>query len=265
MTTGSEANGARDASGPKAKRAHTKSRNGCKNCKARKVKCDETRPLCKNCERHYTNITECEWADEPTRPPKPSAPPKDDLRASPNGHARAARTEMSWHDEAMKIMSELRVNDSSSSPEDSGVKHSQQQDTSYADQLVIEYDSMEQHFNSFPFVRSSSITKAWWPFARDDIVLFHVLLILSDRKLRKLDRIKDTEKVGRMMSLTHALLNERLRDPKLGIKDETIATVAHLAAIEVGLPACTDQDPRLTPRRSTKEAMSRLSNPALDA
>ncbi|KAF9888562.1 hypothetical protein FE257_008494 [Aspergillus nanangensis] len=33
----------------RAKRPHTKSRRGCFNCKARKVKCPETRPACKNC------------------------------------------------------------------------------------------------------------------------------------------------------------------------------------------------------------------------
>ncbi|KIW04320.1 uncharacterized protein PV09_04612 [Verruconis gallopava] len=38
--------------------AHTKSRKGCVRCKARKVKCDESRPICKNCSRH--NVA-CEW------------------------------------------------------------------------------------------------------------------------------------------------------------------------------------------------------------
>ncbi|KAI6782003.1 uncharacterized protein J7T54_003422 [Emericellopsis cladophorae] len=32
-----------------AKRPHKKSRAGCKNCKARKVKCDEARPICRSC------------------------------------------------------------------------------------------------------------------------------------------------------------------------------------------------------------------------
>ncbi|KAK1986034.1 hypothetical protein LZ30DRAFT_328271 [Colletotrichum cereale] len=32
-----------------SKRPHKKSRTGCKNCKTRKVKCDESRPVCRNC------------------------------------------------------------------------------------------------------------------------------------------------------------------------------------------------------------------------
>lgn len=31
---------------------HTKSKRGCRNCKLRKVKCDETHPGCKNCMRY---------------------------------------------------------------------------------------------------------------------------------------------------------------------------------------------------------------------
>ena len=32
--------------------SHTKSRTGCFRCKARKIKCDEQRPVCRNCGRH---------------------------------------------------------------------------------------------------------------------------------------------------------------------------------------------------------------------
>ncbi|PGH08681.1 hypothetical protein AJ79_05963 [Helicocarpus griseus UAMH5409] len=34
-----------------ARRSHTKSRNGCSQCKARRIKCDERPPLCSGCER----------------------------------------------------------------------------------------------------------------------------------------------------------------------------------------------------------------------
>jgi hypothetical protein len=40
--------------------AHTKSRTGCLRCKARKVKCDEHRPICYNCGRHSV---ECQYPD----------------------------------------------------------------------------------------------------------------------------------------------------------------------------------------------------------
>ncbi|KAL0941403.1 Upc2 protein [Colletotrichum truncatum] len=53
---GTPASGAGDV---KLRRAHRKSRNGCKECKRRHVKCDETRPTCVNCataERHCSYL-----------------------------------------------------------------------------------------------------------------------------------------------------------------------------------------------------------------
>ncbi|KAH6656899.1 hypothetical protein BKA67DRAFT_173829 [Truncatella angustata] len=40
-----------DAADAKLRRSHRKSRNGCRNCKRRKVKCDELKPECTNCVR----------------------------------------------------------------------------------------------------------------------------------------------------------------------------------------------------------------------
>ncbi|EFQ32922.1 hypothetical protein CGRA01v4_00621 [Colletotrichum graminicola] len=48
-TTNSTATNHTDDKPYHSKRPHKKSRTGCKNCKTRKVKCDETRPVCRNC------------------------------------------------------------------------------------------------------------------------------------------------------------------------------------------------------------------------
>jgi hypothetical protein len=66
---------------PAPKRAHKKSRRGCQQCKQRKVKvqyryltpktkksqadnaqCDERRPLCANCEKHFHNLERCNFS-----------------------------------------------------------------------------------------------------------------------------------------------------------------------------------------------------------
>ncbi|KAL7808266.1 hypothetical protein V8C26DRAFT_413669 [Trichoderma gracile] len=47
-----------------AKRPHKKSRSGCQSCKARKVKCDEARPVCRSCKLRKAD---CVYA----APPKP--------------------------------------------------------------------------------------------------------------------------------------------------------------------------------------------------
>lgn len=55
--------------------AHKKSRKGCKRCKVRRVKCDETHPECSNCTKHgvsceYSNHAPCQ--SEPVQPPPES-------------------------------------------------------------------------------------------------------------------------------------------------------------------------------------------------
>ncbi|KAL1963363.1 hypothetical protein VTN77DRAFT_8379 [Rasamsonia byssochlamydoides] len=52
------------------RRSHRKSRAGCRNCKIRRIKCDETQPRCKNC---ISFLVECNY--------DPKAP---DLHVSPN-------------------------------------------------------------------------------------------------------------------------------------------------------------------------------------
>ncbi|KAK7397659.1 hypothetical protein QQX98_012970 [Neonectria punicea] len=54
-----------------ARRPHRKSRNGCFNCKRRKVKCDEVKPVCSNCVRFGIP---CDFA--PLPPPSEDPAPK---------------------------------------------------------------------------------------------------------------------------------------------------------------------------------------------
>ncbi|KAL2784919.1 hypothetical protein BJX66DRAFT_74722 [Aspergillus keveii] len=64
------------------RRTHTKSRAGCLTCKKRRVKCDETRPTCRNCIRTGWS---CSWPDiQPqTRSQSPLQPSYSPSTASP--------------------------------------------------------------------------------------------------------------------------------------------------------------------------------------
>ncbi|KAF8855211.1 hypothetical protein BDZ45DRAFT_626676 [Acephala macrosclerotiorum] len=59
----------------------TKSRNGCRVCKIRRIKCDETKPFCTRC---TSTGRKCEGYDKPRERSKsklpPKSPPKDTLR-----------------------------------------------------------------------------------------------------------------------------------------------------------------------------------------
>ncbi|KAH8811411.1 hypothetical protein F5884DRAFT_273399 [Xylogone sp. PMI_703] len=73
---------------------HKKSRTGCQRCKARRVKCDETRPVCSSCQRHDV---ECVY-------PQPS-------ETAPRGRAKAGQP--AWPDSAERLQS----SDVNSSPD----------------------------------------------------------------------------------------------------------------------------------------------------
>ncbi|KAK4120789.1 hypothetical protein N657DRAFT_658157 [Parathielavia appendiculata] len=62
-----------------AKRPHRKSRTGCRNCKARKVKCDEGRPACRTC---TVRKEKCVYTVAAT--PKPASSPTTTASSSPS-------------------------------------------------------------------------------------------------------------------------------------------------------------------------------------
>ncbi|KAK3330747.1 hypothetical protein B0H66DRAFT_73693 [Apodospora peruviana] len=64
--------GAQEGLRRRAKIGHRKSRNGCKSCKSRRVKCDETRPVCANCTRLGLA---CLWPNTSGTPKAPNLSP----------------------------------------------------------------------------------------------------------------------------------------------------------------------------------------------
>ncbi|KAE9375646.1 hypothetical protein N431DRAFT_480913 [Stipitochalara longipes BDJ] len=50
------------------KRSYKKSTKGCKDCKTRKIKCDEKRPICGNCTRRYVGLSHCEYVSNEEGP-----------------------------------------------------------------------------------------------------------------------------------------------------------------------------------------------------
>ncbi|KAL4928783.1 Zn(II)2Cys6 transcription factor domain-containing protein [Aspergillus undulatus] len=57
----------------RSRRTHRKSRNGCENCKKRRVKCDEKKPICNNCLLHSI---ECDFQASSRSPSEGATPPQ---------------------------------------------------------------------------------------------------------------------------------------------------------------------------------------------
>ncbi|KAF1998356.1 hypothetical protein P154DRAFT_439388 [Amniculicola lignicola CBS 123094] len=68
--------------GGPSRRSHTKSRKGCKTCKKRHIRCDETFPQCRNCTKHQVR---CDYMDNPTAmvPESPKSPQQPNLLWTP--------------------------------------------------------------------------------------------------------------------------------------------------------------------------------------
>ncbi|KAL1957505.1 hypothetical protein VTO42DRAFT_5968 [Malbranchea cinnamomea] len=62
------------------RRSHTKSRKGCKTCKRRHIRCDETMPQCRNCTKHNCR---CDYMDLVAAHDPASTPRNPDLLMSP--------------------------------------------------------------------------------------------------------------------------------------------------------------------------------------
>ncbi|KAF2150751.1 hypothetical protein K461DRAFT_216858, partial [Myriangium duriaei CBS 260.36] len=65
--------------GGPSRRSHTKSRKGCKTCKRRHIRCDESFPQCRNCTKHHVR---CDYMDA-TTPDNDSLTTTSSERASP--------------------------------------------------------------------------------------------------------------------------------------------------------------------------------------
>ncbi|KAL4905481.1 hypothetical protein BDW74DRAFT_177849 [Aspergillus multicolor] len=64
------------------RRYHRKSRTGCSECRARRIKCDETHPICRNCQRASLD---CHYAAQcsPSIPSTPSTQPSPSTNIAP--------------------------------------------------------------------------------------------------------------------------------------------------------------------------------------
>ncbi|KAK1975010.1 hypothetical protein LZ30DRAFT_754406 [Colletotrichum cereale] len=74
------------------KRSHEKSRNGCQNCKRRKVKCDKVKPECGNCLRFSMH---CDFLPPPTNPTAPF-PAASSLVTPPPPPRKRGRPRKDW-------------------------------------------------------------------------------------------------------------------------------------------------------------------------
>ena len=87
-------------------------------------------------------------------------------------------------------------------------------------------------FRSFPFYASRPLIELWWPFVREDEVLFNVILLLSGLDRDHLQEQHDSVHTREMLDQCLTLLNTRVQDPVASVNDHTLVAIASLAAME---------------------------------
>ncbi|KAF2158833.1 hypothetical protein M409DRAFT_30705 [Zasmidium cellare ATCC 36951] len=199
---------------PVARRSHRKSKTGCQTCRNRKVKCDERRPLCRNCEKHFIGLISCDFDDQ--------APVlAQDAPAGTNQVGRAA--------EPLQLPTMV-----SASSYDALLRRPQSEVPSTTFDKLAAYYLNSFAYRSFPFYASKDLIDVWWPFVQADDLLFHVVMLLSSIDLARTSNITDTTSEAQLFGQSVSILRSRLAEPTASnsISDATIAAVALLAALE---------------------------------
>ncbi|EMC92251.1 hypothetical protein BAUCODRAFT_78015 [Baudoinia panamericana UAMH 10762] len=76
-----------------SRRSHTKSRKGCKTCKRRHIRCDETYPQCRNCTKHQVRCDYMETAGSDIE--SQQSPEQQSLQLSPGSESRVEQWQQS--------------------------------------------------------------------------------------------------------------------------------------------------------------------------
>jgi len=89
--------------GGPSRRSHTKSRKGCKTCKRRHIRCDETFPQCRNCTKHQVR---CDYMETVVADAQPPVQPVADLQFPQPIEATLDR----WQQSGECVLGSFRIN-----------------------------------------------------------------------------------------------------------------------------------------------------------
>ncbi|KAG4431697.1 hypothetical protein IFR05_012821 [Cadophora sp. M221] len=209
--------------GPIPNRQHKKSKNGCLQCKQRKVKCDERRPFCLNCSKHFRNMDKCDFPAaangymtsrdyvSAARPRNTANKPKS-IRKSP-------------------LVDLLRSPGSGIDP----FKSCPGSNIPDAELFMHHYFSNFRS-KSFPMAlgyQEKPFLQTWWSMASESPAMFNATLQLSAFDLEVTQGDKGTQRSKLLLNKECiSLLRKRVEDPILGVSDETIGSVLVLTIVE---------------------------------
>ncbi|OQV00918.1 Fungal specific transcription factor domain-containing protein [Cladophialophora immunda] len=216
---------------PIPRRAHQKSRTGCKNCKQRKVKCDEKRPVCDKCAIHYANIQKCDYGDHsPTADePAPTRPAAEKLRRTSRTVPILPKSRQQHRSADALVLA--RAGSSTFDP------FTQHPPSLEPDINLLMGTYFSSHiFNVFPYYPTPTLNPVlefFAPLVTKDVALFHVTLLVSAFRLEQHLSPRERVRCIRLSKICMDLIQNRINEPFPDcVSDETLAAVAGVAVVE---------------------------------
>ncbi|CZR66972.1 uncharacterized protein PAC_16871 [Phialocephala subalpina] len=228
---------------PASNRSKKKSKQGCKTCKTRKVKCDEQRPVCGNCNTYYSSrIQQCDY-DHSTHGPardRQSSGRSTTLRSARSGREVPAKhvivtcvnPNMNMTLPRRRPLLPSTVGGVALDPFNTIAKS----DLPSADQLLHHYLSgiINKCLPAGYTPDKNPLIKGLWPLVQSDTFFFNVILQVSAVEMEYLQGRPNTFHSEKYTSESIQMLRKRILDPKIAASDETISAVATLATLEYG-------------------------------
>ncbi|KAK0120102.1 hypothetical protein ONS95_011512 [Cadophora gregata] len=209
--------------GPIPNRQHKKSKNGCLQCKQRKVKCDERRPLCLNCSKHFRNMEKCDFA-----PPAKKSVSSGDYVTTSQPRSTTRKPKQVRKGASINLFGNPGGGvDPFKSCAGSNIPNAELFMHHYFSNFKSKNFPMALGYQEKPFQQT------WWSMAADDPAMFNATLQLSAFDLEVLQGSKETQSSKLLLNKECiSLLRQRVEDPVLGISDETIGSILVLTIVE---------------------------------
>ncbi|CZT45861.1 uncharacterized protein RSE6_06217 [Rhynchosporium secalis] len=223
------------------RRPHRKSRLGCKRCKVRRMKCDETHPICMNCSKHDL---ECDFNPSKDRPSPLSLPPikLPPVKIPLLRRSRESSSAMPESPDTLQSTSLIEM-ESSENPHTSIVLRKKEFTTPASTSTETTMDfSILQHHNNIPMRMGTPSDRLL------DLKLMHHFMSMSPRTYFKLlgpqsagqvlDELTPTRTIYVNWIMQLAFTNQDLMDALLGFSafnlrrldssDRTLARASHV-------------------------------------
>ncbi|KUJ17158.1 uncharacterized protein LY89DRAFT_72922 [Mollisia scopiformis] len=220
-------------------RSKKKSKQGCRTCKTRKVKCDEQRPVCGNCNIYYSSrIQKCDYGNAPNPESDEKPSNRSSIVRSTKGLMFDKHVIANPNTNTFMTLPRRRpllpstVGGAALDPFNTVARS----DLPSADQLLHHYLSaiISKCLPAGHTPDKNPLIKGLWGLLQSDVFYHTVILQVSAVELELLQGKPNTFHSDKYTRESMRILRSRIEDPNEAVSDQTMSAVATLATLEYG-------------------------------